>query len=372
MVVPSASKRSLRAKPRRSRKSAIAAAILVTVIAVSFAWLITSSLLKRTQTIRGAKNQPHAANTGAALDASHPGQGGQKTGKKDAMPLSGDNFVVKPHIMYGTAWKKDETADLVFEAVKAGFRFIDTACQPKHYDEPGVGYGWKLGADEMGLSREDFFLQTKFTSVQGQDRNNIPYDASLKLESQVRQSVFASLRNLKTDYIDSFLMHSPMETMDDTMRVWRVLEELVGDGKIKQLGISNCYDPAKFYRLHQQSKIKPKVLQNRFHKEKNFDVELRNICRKLGVEYQSFWTLTANRNALGSSKWKEIAEGKGLTPQTLMYAFMMTLGHTPLSGTKSDEHMKQDVDVMQRIQNGEKILNEEEMNQLSALLGIES
>ena len=44
-----------------------------------------------------------------------------------------------PRIIYGTAWKKDETQRLVVEALQLGFRAIDVACQPKHYNEPGVG-----------------------------------------------------------------------------------------------------------------------------------------------------------------------------------------------------------------------------------------
>jgi len=68
-------------------------------------------------------------------------------------------MINKPHLVYGTAWKKEETARLVSEAVKAGFRFIDTACQPKHYNEAGVGNGWTAAAQELGLSRSDMWLQ---------------------------------------------------------------------------------------------------------------------------------------------------------------------------------------------------------------------
>ena len=46
-----------------------------------------------------------------------------------------------PSIFYGTAWKKDKTAELVETAIRAGFRAVDTACQPKHYNEKGVGEG---------------------------------------------------------------------------------------------------------------------------------------------------------------------------------------------------------------------------------------
>jgi diketogulonate reductase-like aldo/keto reductase len=74
-----------------------------------------------------------------------------------------------PALLYGTAWKKERTAELVAEAVHWGFRGIDTACQPKHYHEPGVGEGLRRAYAEGIVTRQDMFLQTKFTSFDGQD-----------------------------------------------------------------------------------------------------------------------------------------------------------------------------------------------------------
>ena len=76
--------------------------------------------------------------------------------KRTTSALSASQLVEtgKPFLMYGTAWKKEETAEYVQQAVEAGFRFIDTACQPKHYNEPLVGEGWVAGAAAMGLERE--------------------------------------------------------------------------------------------------------------------------------------------------------------------------------------------------------------------------
>ena len=277
----------------------------------------------------------------------------------------------RPYILYGTAWKKDDTADLVYAAVHAGFRFIDTACQPKHYNEADVGHGWKTAADEMKLKRADFYLQTKFTSLDGQDPRNVPYDKTAKLEAQVSQSIHASLRNLQTKYLDSLLLHSPMSNMDETLLVWKAFESAVKEGTVHNLGISNCYSVNEFMELYKKATVKPKVLQNRFYADSNFDIELRRLCKKLGVTYQSFWTLGANREAHSNIEWQDMARTKGLTSQTLMYAYMMTLGHTPLSGTKDDGHMKEDVAIMVRFQEGEEILTEEEMEKLSTLLGIE-
>lgn len=67
-----------------------------------------------------------------------------------------------PSLIYGTAWKKERTADLVEQAIMYGFRGIDTACQPKHYDESLVGEALRRVRNQ-GITREDLFVQTKFT-----------------------------------------------------------------------------------------------------------------------------------------------------------------------------------------------------------------
>src|ERR1700726_4946828 len=144
-----------------------------------------------------------------------------------------------PRIMYGTAWKKADTEPLVATAIRLGFRGIDTACQPKHYDEAGVGAG-VAACLNAGLTRGDLFLQTKFTSLSGQDPKRIPYDPSAPLPEQVAQSFAASLRNLRTDYLDSLVLHSPLPNAQRTMTVWRGRGTLPGVGGVRETGISNC------------------------------------------------------------------------------------------------------------------------------------
>jgi len=297
---------------------------------------------------------------------------GQPVGVASAMSATRILASGKPYLLYGTAWKENETSRLVHEAIKSGFRFVDTACQPKHYNEPGVGEGIVEAMKELDLSRSDLFIQTKFTSLNGQDPNRLPYDKHAPLEEQVRQSIEASLKNLRTEYIDSLVLHSPMKNHQETMRVWKVLEEKVDDGLIRQLGVSNCYDLREFQMIYDDATIKPKVLQNRFYSESGFDVDLREYCANHDIRYQSFWTLTSGttRQNLRKHEIEEMAKAKGLTPQTLMYAYMLELGHTPLSGTTNQEHMFADVSIMERIQAGETILDEEELNQMTELLGI--
>lgn len=72
--------------------------------------------------------------------------------------LSGASRTRMPKLVYGTAWKKDATAKLVYTALKTGFRGIDTAAQPKHYNEAGVAAGFKQAVAEGLVKREDLFV----------------------------------------------------------------------------------------------------------------------------------------------------------------------------------------------------------------------
>ena len=116
--------------------------------------------------------------------------------------------VKMPRFIYGTAWKKEHTADLVVKAIQSGFKGIDTACQPKHYDESLVGAALHRLKDH-GIERETLFLQTKFTPLSGQDPNQVPYDKNSPIDSQVVQSFETSKKNLQTHYVDSLILHSP-------------------------------------------------------------------------------------------------------------------------------------------------------------------
>ena len=65
-----------------------------------------------------------------------------------------------PSLIYGTAWKKDQTRILVKKALLAGFRGVDTAAQPKHYQEDLVGDGIRDAMQEGFLKREDLYAST--------------------------------------------------------------------------------------------------------------------------------------------------------------------------------------------------------------------
>src|ERR1035437_8618292 len=82
-----------------------------------------------------------------------------------------------PDFLYGTAWKEDRTPALTELALRMGFRGIDTANQRRHYFEAGVGQGLAAAYRAGLVTRDDIFLQTKFTYQPGQD-HRLPYDRS--------------------------------------------------------------------------------------------------------------------------------------------------------------------------------------------------
>lgn len=63
-----------------------------------------------------------------------------------------------PVFLYGTAWKKDQTTDLVHQALRSGFRAVDTAAQPKHYREDLVGEGMRRAIKDGAVRREDLYV----------------------------------------------------------------------------------------------------------------------------------------------------------------------------------------------------------------------
>jgi diketogulonate reductase-like aldo/keto reductase len=251
-----------------------------------------------------------------------------------------------PKIVYGTAWKKAATANLVELAIQSGFRGIDTACQPKHYDEAAVGAGVSA-AMKTGLTRADVYLQTKFTSLSGQDPNRVPYDSKAPLSDQVIQSIAASLRNLQTDYLDCVLLHSPMPTRAQTHAVWRTLETFVGAGQVRSLGISNCYDLSELKWLFDSASIKPAVIQNRFYPDTHYDREIRAYCNDNQITYQSFWTLSANPHLLTHETLIKIGSTHRRTTAQILFRFLTQAGVVPLTGTKSESHMRQDLDIFE-------------------------
>lgn len=261
--------------------------------------------------------------------------------------LIASNQVSMPSFMYGTAWKKEDTARLVKLAVEAGFRSLDTANQLIHYQEAFVGDALKA-LQQKGIQRDQLFLQTKFTSVDGQDHRT-PYDAGADLTTQVRQSMESSLLHLHTDYVDSYVLHGPYSRHslgNSDWEVWNAIEELYRQGKTKVIGISNV-TPDQLRQLCSKAAVKPMVVQNRCYAALGWDHEVRMICREHNIIYQGFSLLTANSREMNTPSVKSIATRLGATPAQVVFRFAMQIGMLPLTGTSNAQHMKEDLEAEQ-------------------------
>lgn len=259
------------------------------------------------------------------------------------MTLIAYNTVPIPSLMYGTAWKEDATAHLVQLAVASGFRAIDTANQLIHYREALVGEAL-LALDKQGVKRDALFLQTKFTPVNGQDHRT-PYDASADLTTQVQQSFDSSLTHLHTDYVDSYVLHGPYSRWglgESDREVWAAMEELYQSGKTKMIGISNV-TAGQLTQLCDEARVKPMVVQNRCYAARGWDREVREICQAHGIIYQGFSLLTANRDVMADPDIRAIARRLGTGAAQVVFRFAMQIGMLPLTGTTSEQHMKDDL-----------------------------
>jgi diketogulonate reductase-like aldo/keto reductase len=274
-------------------------------------------------------------------------------------------LTLSPNFIYGTAWKEDLTESCVTSALQAGFRAIDTANQRKHYFEEGVGAAVKKAIPELGLNRQDLFIQTKFTYARGQDHRK-PYDEKAPYPKQVEQSFESSLRNLNLEYIDSYVLHGPhaaIGLVDFDWEVWSAMENLQRQGRVKHLGVSNVnFD--QLAELHREAKVKPSFVQNRCFADTEWDKQIRDFCRENQIIYQGFSLLTANSKFLGGKverpagrnvphlifdkngaleihpKIQAVLEKTGRTMPQVIFRFAQQSGITPLVGTRSAEHMK--------------------------------
>jgi len=259
------------------------------------------------------------------------------------MTLTAYNHIDIPSFMYGTAWKEEATRQLVELAVASGFTAIDTANQLIHYQEALVGEALQA-LEKNGIKRDTLFLQTKFTSADGQDHRT-PYDPSADLTTQVRQSFDSSLTHLRTTYVDSYVLHAPFQRRglgDADWEVWAAMESLYESGKTKIIGISNV-TAAQLTQLCEQANVKPMVVQNRCYATLGWDKEVRKICQTHGIIYQGFSLLTANRQVLADREIHSMAERLGAGPAQIIFRFAMQIGMLPLTGTTSRQHMKEDL-----------------------------
>lgn len=183
------------------------------------------------------------------------------------------NGVKMPVLGYGVYQvTKEECERCVLDALKVGYRSIDTA--QSYFNEEEVGNAIR----KSGISRNEIFLTTKVWI------EHYGYDACKK-------SVEASLEKLQTDYIDLMLLHQPFS---DYYGAWRALEELYEEGKLRAIGISNFY-PDRMVDLASFSRIQPMVNQIEIHPHNQ-----QNTAKEWNEKY-----------GLQLEAWAPFGEGRG-------------------------------------------------------------
>ena len=154
-----------------------------------------------------------------------------------------NNGVKMPQLGYGVYQvSKEECERCVADALKVGYRLIDTA--QSYFNEEEVG----AAIAKSGVPREEIFLTTKVWI------EHYGYDAC-------RASVLESMRRLRVEYLDLCLLHQPFS---DTYGAYRALEDLYDEGRLRAIGISNFY-PDRMIDLASFSCIKPQVNQVEIH-----------------------------------------------------------------------------------------------------------
>jgi diketogulonate reductase-like aldo/keto reductase len=255
-------------------------------------------------------------------------------------------MMVTPTMMYGTAWKEAETERLTRMAIEVGFRAIDTANQRKHYFEAGVGEALKQAYSAGRVRRAELFLQTKFTYARGQD-HRLPYDPAAPLANQVRSSLASSLEHLATDYLDSYVLHGPYLGSgigEADWEVWRTMESFVEAKQVHRIGISNVH-LEQLQALWKGAKVKPAFVQNRCFARDQWDRATREFCTAQGIVYQGFSLLTANPEVLNRARFQDLVRRTGKTPSQVIFRFAQQIGMLPLTGTKSEAHMREDLAI---------------------------
>lgn len=242
-----------------------------------------------------------------------------------------DNGVKIPCIGYGT-WQTPSdgtTCECVCNAIKTGYRHIDTAFAYGNENEVGDGIR------KSGINRNDIFLTTKhWVTERG-------YEKTIK-------AVETSLRNLGTDYLDLYLIHWPCvnkvsERWEEiNAETWRGFERMYKDGKIRALGVSN-FEKNHIDSLIKNAEIKPSVNQLEFHPGFTQWENIRYM-QSLGILVEA-WSPLGNGAVLKNERLEEIAAGYDKTTAQLCVKFALQCGILPLPKSTSADRMKSNTDV---------------------------
>ena len=187
-----------------------------------------------------------------------------------------NNGVKMPILGFGVFQIDDmkECEEAVYNALKAGYRLIDTAAS--YRNEEAVGRAIK----RSGIPREEIFVTTKlWVSDANYEKAKLAFETSLK--------------KLDLEYIDLYLIHQPF---NDVYGAWRAMTELYKEGKIKAIGVSNFY-PDRLVDFIMNNEVVPAVNQVETHPF-NQQVKANEIMKEYGVQIESWGPFAEGKNGI--------------------------------------------------------------------------
>lgn len=235
-----------------------------------------------------------------------------------------NNGIKMPMVGFGVFQIHDAktTQIVVEEAIKTGYRLIDTA--QVYGNEEAVGKAIKAS----GVPREELFITTKLWI------SDFSYEAA-------KDAFNESLRKLDLDYVDLYLLHQPF---GDIFGAWRALEELYKEGKIKAIGVSN-FKPDQLANLAAFNEVTPAVNQIELHVFNQKEDEQAYMLSK-GVQTESWGAFAEGQfDVFNNPVLKEIAEKYSKTTAQVMLRWQLQRGIVSLSKSANPERVRQNFDI---------------------------
>jgi 2,5-diketo-D-gluconate reductase A len=210
-------------------------------------------------------------------------------------------------------------------AFAVGYRHFDTA--QSYGNEKAVGEA----AAAAGLARSDLFITTKLSNA-----NHSPDD--------VRRSFDESLAKLGSEYVDLFLIHWPLPTRydGDYVSTWRAMIELVGDGRLRSVGVSN-FQPAHLDRILDETGVTPVVNQIEVHPY-FANPAARDACRTHAIAIEA-WSPLGRGELLKDDVITAIAQECGRTAAQVVLRWHVQHGHIVFPKSVRPERMAENFDI---------------------------
>ncbi|MGW2260639.1 aldo/keto reductase [Streptomyces sp. NPDC001780] len=239
--------------------------------------------------------------------------------------LTLNNGVKIPQLGFGV-WQvpDDEATSVVATALEAGYRSIDTAAA--YGNERGTGRA--LAAS--GIAREDLFVTTK---LQNSDQG---YDSTLR-------AFDASLDRLGLDYVDLYLIHWPMPSVDRYVDTYKAFEKIYSDGRAKAIGVSN-FLPEHLDRLAKEAAVVPVLNQIELHPQLQ-QAESRAFHAERSILTEAWSPLGQGKGLLEVPTVVAIARKHGRTPAQAVLRWHLQLGNVVIPKSVTPSRIKENIDV---------------------------